>query len=137
MALITLESQENTLPTPPIHPVEINFINGTVEQLIRSAVEAQIRDLAIHRHLSAFAIRRALDTHYKAKVNDSFIQQFLEWQKINMRQEVKSALQGFQEGVFSIYIDGQELLAALEEYIDLSPYSRVTFHRQKSLSLAS
>lgn len=130
MALIHADTQgKNGQPATKIQPVEVLFSEGTVAQLIRCVVEAQVRDLAVRRQWSAGAVRQALDSQYRASLPEAFMQQLLAWQKINVRQEVQAALTSFQEGIFAISVDGRELPRRLEESVRLMPHSRVTFRR--------
>lgn len=98
----------------------------TVAELIKRAVEAQIRDLAICRRLSPANIRDVLDLHYATApthlrgMND----------RINTRSEVKNALQAFATQVFRVLIDDQPLAPELDRQIFLRPESRITFVRE-------
>jgi hypothetical protein len=137
MALVHIDHRTLPVQSPTrIEAVEVRFAEGTVAQLIKCAVEEQVRDLAVRRQLTPRAVRQALDSQYRDRLPDPRILRNLEWQKINMRQEVRTALRSFEEGIFTIMIDGQAVPRSLEALLQLTPTSRVTFRRQNPMLVA-
>lgn len=122
-------SNKNTL-----HSVIIQLPKTTlsVAELIKRAVEAQIRDLAVCRRESASIIRQTLDQFYVANASTTLSHptltslMALSEPKINIRSEVRNAHQAFAAGAFSVMVDGQRF-GDLDQKVTVHPASRVTF----------
>lgn len=116
------------IPAPSLAPVAVHLQRNriTVAELIKRAVEAQVRELAIDRRLSPSVIRAVLDLHYAA---EPIGQQRLN-DRINTRNELKNALQAFAEQIFRVLIDDQPLTPELDRQIYLRPNSRISFVRE-------
>ena len=100
----------------------------TVAELIKRTVEAQVRDLAISRRLSAPVIRHTLDSQYATEHHD-----LPAWGRINTRAEVRNAFNAFKMGVFMVVVNGDRVPSHLFAHIDVPPGSCVTFVRLQPL----
>lgn len=130
MLIVEVDSHVAGTPTPApsLAPVTVHLQRNriTVAELIKRAVEAQVRELAIDRRLSPAVIRAILDSHYAA---EPIGQQRLN-DRINTRNEVKNALQAFAEQIFRVLIDDQLLTPELDRQVYLRPNSRISFVRE-------
>ena len=113
--------------------IQLSKTTLTVAELIKRAVEAQIRDLAVCRRESASIIRQTLDQYYVATNHSpTAVQPTLSARlrmlepKINIRSEVRNAHQAFANGAFSVMVDG-EPVEQLDQRIQVHPKSRVVF----------
>lgn len=131
--MVIVEIDSHVDGHPPLEPclnsvvVHLQGNRVTVAELIKRAVEAQVRELAICRRLSPAVIRRVLDLYYAETptglrgLND----------RINTRSEVKSALKAFAGEIFRVLIDDQPIAPELERQLYLRSESRVRFVREQ------
>lgn len=113
--------------------IQLSRTTLTVAELIKHAVEAQIRDLAVCRRESASIIRQTLDQYYvvansrSAAVHPTLSALLaLSEPKINIRGEVRNAQHAFEAGAFAVVVDGQAV-HNLEQKIEVHASSRVVF----------
>ena len=139
MTRTTLKIDSQFVGTPPSHNklnsviIHITRTTITAAELIKRAVEAQIRDLAICRHESASIIRQILDQHYVLANNTASnihpaLASFMARSepKINIRSEVRNAISAFEAGSFTIEVDGAAV-SNVDQTITVQPDSRVIF----------
>lgn len=114
----------------------------SVADLIAHTVEEQIRDLLINRKMDAGQAERILNRQY---LTDTEVQQQAEkgvirkpaakdasLPTIDTRSEIKKALRAFEQKTYLIVADGNQL-ESLDEIVELTPRSRVTFVRMTPL----
>lgn len=111
----------------------------TVAELIERTVEEQIRDLTLNRRLDAEKARRVLDRQYltQREIDDQIeesgalrfpTRRAVEGEHIKVANQVKRALQGFEEGAYLILVDGEQM-QSLDEKILLGLHTKITFLR--------
>jgi hypothetical protein len=96
--------------------------------------------LLIHRKLDAEKARRILERQYltDAEIKEQIKQGAVKHpsnkapSKIKSRIEINNALTAFDQGVYVIVVDGQQV-ESLDDTITLTPHSKITFMKMTPL----
>lgn len=124
-------------PELPAVLLELAGRRLTAGELIRRAVEEQLRELTARQSLSAERRRQALDRQY---LTDEEIGRQAASGAVGrtprsrapragaVGEEVDRALRAFESGAFALIVDGRQV-ERLEEMVDLGLGTRVTFLR--------
>ncbi len=141
MGTITVEVRSRILGGNPAEPevapvaLELTAERLTVAELIRRAVEEQVRELRVRQRLNAEQARRALDRQYltaeeiAAQVEQGVIRlRAPRHREIDPGLEVARALRSFEAGAYLILVDGRRV-DRLDEEVTCAPGMSVTFVR--------
>ena len=114
----------------------------TTQDLIRRTVEEQVWNLLSARKLEQAQARQILDRHYltEAEVRSQassgavrLPRKASATRSIDMEEEIGRAVHAFQNGLFAVLVDGQQLMS-LQDRVTLRQASKVTFLRLTPLA---
>lgn len=128
---------------PSLDPVILRLFEDriTVEKLIRRTVEEQINDLLLSNRMDIAQARRALNRQYltQAEINEQLEndgavhpphhkEKYSMQLRFDIEAEVARALGGFEQGAYTIMVNGGQM-ERLDEEIVITLSSKITFLR--------
>ena len=144
MAELTIEVRSRVVgesaDQPDLAPVVLRLLDErlTVAELIRRAVEEQVRELTARRRLDAELARRALNRQYLSPEEIAVQAERgavrfpagrpARPEPLDPAAESARALRAFEAGAYTVLVDGRRV-DRLDEVVPFSPGTKVTFLR--------